>query len=310
MIRQASAVPEADVETKPVARVAPSPFRTYLWSVQRELWENHSIFIAPLVTAGLLLVGFVVAAARLPQHRVTTLALAPAVQRVRIEQPYDFAVSMILLIGGLVWLFYCLDALYGERRDRSILFWKSLPVSDTTTVLAKATIPLAVLPAVLFVATVATHLGMLLISTVVLETHGLAPTTTDQLPLLRLWGAAAYGMVVLSLWNAPIYAWLLMVSAWSRRATLLWALVPPLSLVILEYLAFQTRHVLQFFQWRGVGWTTEAFASKPRGSLMVDPMNPIAPLKYLSSPGLWLGLLVAAAFLVAAIRLRRQRPPL
>ncbi len=310
MIREASAVSETSVEAKPVAQATPSPFRTYLWSVRRELWENRSIFIAPLVTAGLLLAGFVVAAARLPQHRVSTLMLDPAMQRVRIEQPYDFAVSMILLIGGLVWLFYCLDALYGERRDRSILFWKSLPVSDTTTVLAKASIPLAVLPAVMFAAMVATHLGMMLVSSVVLKTSGLAPTTTGQLPLLRLWGAAAYGLIALSLWNAPIYAWLLMVSAWSRRATLLWALVPPLSLVIVEYLAFQTRHVLLFLQWRGVGWTTEAFASKPRGNLMVDPMNPTAPLKYLSSPGLWLGLAVAALFLAAAIRLRRHRAPL
>jgi len=177
-------------------------------------------------------------------------------------------------------------------------------------VLAKASIPLAVLPAVMFVATVATHLGMLLVSTVVLKTHGLAPTTADQLPLLRLWGAAAYGLVAMSLWNAPIYAWLLMVSAWSRRATLLWALVPPLSLMIIEYLSLQTRHVLLFFQWRCVGWVTEAFASKPRGSLMIDPMNPIAPMKYLSSPGLWLGLVVAAFFLAAAIRLRRHRAPL
>ena len=59
-------------------------------------------------------------------------------------------------------MFYCLDALYGERRDRSILFWKSLPVSDLTTVLSKASIPIVVLPLLTFAVTVATQLIMLL----------------------------------------------------------------------------------------------------------------------------------------------------
>ena len=310
MIREADAVTDRPVDVQAAASESRPSTWAYLWSVRRELWENRSIYLAPLATAGILLVGFCVGAARLPVGRRATLLLDPALQRARIERPYDFALGMIMLTTMLVWLFYCLDALYGERRDRSILFWKSLPVSDLTAVLSKATIPLAILPAVTFAVTGVTQLLILLTSTLVLRMNGLPAATVHQLPLIQLWGAMLYGLMAMTLWNAPIYGWLLLVSAWARRATLLWALVPPLSLVALEKIAFQTNYIFSFLRWRGVGWTMEAFASKPRGTLMIDPMNPIAPAKYLSSPGLWIGLLVAAAFLAATVRLRRHRAPL
>jgi ABC-2 type transport system permease protein len=86
----------------------------------------------------------------------------------------------------VVGVFYSLDALYGERRDRSILFWKSLPVSDLTAVLSKASIPLVVLPALVFVITVATNLVMVLISSAVLVLSGINPMTLwRELPLFQ-----------------------------------------------------------------------------------------------------------------------------
>ena len=111
------------------------------------MWENRSIYIAPLIVAG-------GRAIRLrDQHDRSagaparaSLLLDPAKQRAAIEAPYDMAAMMIIFTVFIVGVFYCLDALHGERRDRSILFWKSLPVSDLTTVLSKAIIPLAVLP--------------------------------------------------------------------------------------------------------------------------------------------------------------------
>src|SRR5438067_10193484 len=102
--------------------------------------------------------------------------------------PYDVALSMIMLTTMLVWLFYCLDTLYGERRDRSILFWKSLPVSDTTTVLSKTSIPVVVLPLLAFAITVATQFAMLLLSSAVLLGSGMSPGTLwSHLPLLHTW---------------------------------------------------------------------------------------------------------------------------
>jgi ABC-2 type transport system permease protein len=193
------------------------------WSVRRELWENRSIYVAPLVAAAVFMFGFAISTICLPDRRRAVL-LEPAQQRA--AKAYDLAAMMIMLTAILVGVFYCLEALHGERRDRSILFWKSLPVSDRTTVLSKASIPLAVLPLLTFAITLATQLAMLLLSTAVLLMNGLPPTTWSQLPLLQSSLVQLYGLVVLALWHAPIYAWLLLVSGWARRATFLWAVLP------------------------------------------------------------------------------------
>src|SRR5207249_10078446 len=135
--------------------------------------ENRSIYIAPLAVAGLVLFGFSLSTIAGIWERA--LRLDPTQHGVAV--PYDMAAALMMLTGILVSVFYCLDALHGERRDRSILFWKSLPVSDLTTVLAKASIPLIVLPLLTFVIIVATHLIMLLCSSAVLLGSGLGVAT-------------------------------------------------------------------------------------------------------------------------------------
>src|SRR2546430_15336618 len=99
----------------------PQPF---YWSVRRELWENRSIYVAPILVAIVVLIGFLVSTIGLPERRRAALLLDPAKARAAIEAPYDMAAIMLILTAFIVCLFYCLDALYGERRDRSILFWK------------------------------------------------------------------------------------------------------------------------------------------------------------------------------------------
>ena len=123
--------------------------------------------------------------------------------RAAIEMPYDAAAMMIMFTVFIVGIFYCLDALYGERRDRSILFWKSLPVSDLTSVLSKAIVPLAILPLLTFVIVLATQFIMLLLSTAVLLPSGLAGTTWQLLPWPRLSLILLYGLVTSAL-CAPI----------------------------------------------------------------------------------------------------------
>src|SRR6266550_1248331 len=114
-------------------------------------------------------------------------ALDPAQQREAIAMPFDIAAALLMLTQLLVGAFYCLDALHGERRDRSILFWKSLPVSDLTTVLSKASIPLVVLPLLTFTIIVATQWIMLLLSSAVLLGSGLSVATLwRQLPWLQM----------------------------------------------------------------------------------------------------------------------------
>ena len=119
-----------------------SATRPFYWSVRRELWENRSIYIAPLIVAIVVLFGFLLSTIGLPERRRDVLLLDPEKARAAIDMPYNVAAMMLIFTAFIVGIFYCLDALHGERRDRSILFWKSLPVSDLTTLLSKATIPL------------------------------------------------------------------------------------------------------------------------------------------------------------------------
>src|SRR5450432_1701840 len=182
MNTESTAVSDSHLESQPTPPAAISATRPFYWSVRRELWENRSIYIAPLIVSGLVMLGYAISAIGLPHRREALLLLDPVKQRALVEQPYDVAAMMLMLTAFIVGVFYCLDALHGERRDRSILFWKSLPVSDFTTVLSKASIPLVVLPLLTFAIIVATQLAMLLLSTVILLVNGLSPATSSQLP--------------------------------------------------------------------------------------------------------------------------------
>src|SRR5256885_669472 len=114
--------------------------RPFYWSVWRELWENRSIYVAPLIVAVVQIFALAISTIGMAERRRAVLLLDdPLKQRAAIEAPYDVAAMMMIFVVFIVGVFYCLDALHGERRDRSILFWKSLPVSDRTTVDRKST---------------------------------------------------------------------------------------------------------------------------------------------------------------------------
>jgi len=99
------------------ARTAP-----FSWSVRRELWENKSIYIAPLIVAGVIILGALASAGHLPERRRNAMLLDEMHRRAAIELPYNIVAVVLLVTAFIVGFFYCLDALYGERRERSILF--------------------------------------------------------------------------------------------------------------------------------------------------------------------------------------------
>jgi ABC-2 type transport system permease protein len=305
---------ETSPESKPIMSAPMAATRPLYWSVRRELWENRSIYFAPLIAAGVVLFGFGITAIGLPERRHNALLLEATRQRAAIEMPYDVAAMMIMFTAFIVAVFYCLDALHGERRDRSILFWKSLPVSDLTAVLSKAIIPLAILPLLTIVIAIGTQFAMLLISTAALLPSGLSSTTWRVLPYVQMSVILLYGLVTMALWQAPLFGWLLLVSGWARRATFLWAVLPWLALCAVERIAFNTSHFAAMLGHRVTGSFEDAFVvvQHPRGAHvpMVDRLAQLDPLKFLSSPGLWIGLVFAVAFLAAAVRLRRYRGPL
>src|SRR5262249_37734272 len=281
--------------------------RPFYWAVCRGLWGKRSIYAAPLIVAIVVLFGFLVSTIGLPERRRAVLLLDPAKARAAIEAPYNMAAIMLILTAFIVGVFYCLDALYGERRDRSILFWKSLPVSDRTTLLSKTTVPLIILPLVTFAIVIATQLVMLLWTSVLLISHGMSPASTwTHVALFRNSLVLLFGLSTIALWHAPIYGWALLISGWARRATFLWAVLPFLATAFFERITFGTSHFASMLKDRLMGFAPQAFAFQMNS---VDCPQ-LTPFKYLSTPGLWLGLIFAVAFIAAAIRLRRYRGPL
>jgi ABC-2 type transport system permease protein len=271
--------------------------RSLFWSVRREVWENRSIYLAPLAVAVVIVFGAFAGTIaqlsgvkfdKLPPHKITA--------------PYEFAAGALMGTTLIVAIFYCLDALYGERRDRSILFWKSMPVSDLTAVLSKMAVPLIILPLVTFAITIATQFIMLLMGSATLLVNGRE--------VGALWSRLSWGhmsvmlfyhlVTVHSLYYAPIFGWLLLVSAWAKRLPFLWAFLPLAAVGVLERIVFGTSRFGRLL------------ASRIGGGMKSDGtmLGSFAPLEFLSSPGLWIGLALAGACVAGAVRLRHNREPI
>src|SRR5438132_3759112 len=258
---------------KPIHRQDADATKPFYWSVWRELWENRSIYVAPSIVAAIILFGSFVASFHLPERRQNALLLDPERQRAAIELPYDIVAMMLIFTAFIVGVFYCLDALHGERRDRSILFWKSLPVSDLTTVLSKITIPLVILPVIAFALVVCVQVIMLLMSSVNLLAHGVSPATTfAHFPVFQNWLVMLYGLIAIALWHAPIYGWLLLVSGWARRATFLWAVLPLIVIQIFEKITFNTSYFGKMLQHRLMGFAPHAFGFHGEGHPTIDSL--------------------------------------
>ena len=295
----------------PAARV--SPFAAFAWSVRREIWEHRSLYIAPLAVAGLVLFGAIISAVKVGGRLHAQLEAAPDQAAVARLAAFGASAVAMLFVAEVVAVFYCLAAVNGERRDRSILFWKSLPVSDASAVLAKAAIPMAVLPVFLCALIIGLQTLLLMIGTVGALIKGEPGLMSGPLRLPEMWGLLVYAVVAVTLWYAPIYGWLLMVSAWSKRAPFLWAVLPPLALTLVERLTFGTDYVGGLLNERFGGFKV-AFqdgsgAFRGRLASFGNPLAIADPAGLVSSPGLWGGLVAAAVFIGATVWLRQNRDP-
>jgi ABC-2 type transport system permease protein len=275
--------------------------RPLYWSIRRELWEYRSIYIAPLAVASVSLLAFLIATIG------RALASAKPEQRLAVlGHPYEFAAGLPMLAAMLIGAYYCLDTFHSERRDRSILFWKSLPVSDITTVLAKGTVMFVILPLIVCTLMVALEVVMVLLSTLVVAGSGLNTATFwTQVTPFQLGVGLLYHMITVHLlWHAPFYGWMMLVSSWARRAAFLWAALPPLAIGLFEMIAFHTTYFGHFMLYR---------LSGPEAMSSPDPFPPMAmvsPGHFLIAPGLWTGLLFTALCLWGAARLRRSHGPI
>jgi ABC-2 type transport system permease protein len=223
----------------------------------------------------------------------------------------------VLVVTIIVLFFYLLDALYAERKDRSILFWKSMPVSDSATVLSKLFTSMVAVP--LWVWAVSLVMGLLTFVIIALKVSGtpIAPLgqfhfgawIVLQLTLLQ-------NLLLASLWYAPIAGWLLLVSVWAKRAPFLWAVLPPALVMLFEEIILNTEHVAQllgyrlthYFEAASFGFNVETGAgSQVIFDTIKNTYEGMSAASLLGEPHLYSGLVVAAVFVLLAIRLRRWR---
>ncbi len=228
-----------------------------------------------------------------------------------------------MLVLGFVVFFYCLGALYDERKDRSVLFWKSLPVSDRDTVLSKALSALVVAPiAATLIGIVCMVAYLLLLSVFVLFHHG-NPITLLWSPtnLLASAGLGLAALPVYALWALPSVGWLLLCSAWAKTKPFLWAIVIPLFAGVLTswFNLMQTFNLGSGWFWKNVvahllgGVFPGSFlAASDITSFKGDGIPDMSTLLHiiyspLTTPQLWIGAIAGIAMIVIAIRLRLWR---
>lgn len=254
--------------------------RRFYWSVRRELWEIPAFGWAPLAASVVVIMAHVVGTVRGADSATS---------------PATMAIGAIMASIYVVAIFYSLDTLYSERKDRSILFWKSLPVSDTSAVAAKVAIPFLVAPLIGFVITEATVLIIMLMG-------GTHPEFLRSSVLLLY-----HYFAVHALWWAPFFGWLFLISAWARRTPFVWATLPVFGIIVVERMTLNTSHFAIMLKTRLLV-SPEAIVAK--GTLPFDPMTHMTPVRLISDPGLWIGLGVAMMFLTVAVWLRRHQTAL
>jgi ABC-2 type transport system permease protein len=302
----------------PVSTVYQPWPKTMTVLVRREFWEHRSLWITPLIVAGLLVL------AAIPLHVTSDLSsgpehiLADARNRVGMFTLILWAQTVPqYLVMTIVVSFYLMDCLYLERKDRSILFWKSLPVADATTVISKLLVALVVVPLSVYL----TAMGASVLFQIILAVrtaHGSLPDVAvawDTVAWLKVQGLMLYGLVVSMLWFAPLAAALLLVSAWARKNVFLWTTLPPVIAIIMERIAFGTRYTMHLLQYRTWGiWNALGVDPTPSGGVthgrvvsLADLFDHIAMGKAFLNIDLWLGVAVAAVFVTAAVRIRRYR---
>ncbi|MCP1728368.1 ABC-2 type transport system permease protein [Natronospira proteinivora] len=293
--------------------------------IRRELWEHKALWIAPVVTAALLWVATFWALASMVaspegvsafnEHAVPELAGEGASQMA--HGMVRAGIALLYLVTLVVLFFYVLDSLYGERKDRSILFWRSLPVSDTLTVISKVVVALLVAP--LIVIAIALILELLdLVTTAPLMALG-----TD----LGYWDFLQPGAVImalleslrdmwlLGLWYLPFFGWLFLVSAWARKAAFLWALLPPMGVALAEYLLFRSIHFLSLIgeqfalPFKNMAENQFGFRfDTDRGVSEIQTSTAeLTGLSGLAEPAFWVGLALGIGMLAVAVAIRRYR---
>lgn len=301
--------------------------KRFVGLLKRELLEHPALYVGPLgvnlliAVSALLLVARAIGSAENLRDIVGMIDLAdPASLEAGRNALIASPIALVVVVTIAVGYFYFIDCLYAERRDRTILFFKSFPVTDTETVLSKLFCGIVVLPALSLIAFAITQVFVLIVASIAMAAAGGSPGSLWSFgAMVSNWLFIFYVLVTCAIWYSPFIAYFLFVSAWAKRAVLLWSLLPFLAMHaewLLPGPAFLTPLVLDHI----AGYPAAAFAmdvvvsSNDDGAMLdwlhssaLTPLTFADPGGFLSEAALWVGALIAALLVIGAIYLRRYR---
>jgi ABC-2 type transport system permease protein len=294
--------------------------------IRREIWEHRSIYVTPIAIAVIVslvsLAGMVTVSAFDKEVNMVLFGasnIAGDAERQAALTVFFLGTSWIFLFAlAILTTFYTLDCLYAERKDKSILFWRSLPVTDAETVVSKLLTATIVLPLVTVAAIIATHLVNLVITTfwVMFKGGNAAHLIWGSVTLFDNWTAALIVTVASAIWMSPLIGWFLFVSAFTKRSPLLMAFMPLVIIPIIEWIFFRSKlfasavfgrgEMIPLFHEMDLGH----FFDEDRMKVNEEVISLLAHIdlgKFLVSPSVWAGIVVCGLFATAAIYVRRYR---
>lgn len=316
---------------------------TFITLLKREYWESKtSFFWVPLIVAGIGVFGALLAlgaatfsnidAAELGSHDVGNLfklydvSVNDEVKSFGTQAFLYSALYSFYFVLAIVGFFYCLGALYDDRKDKSILFWKSMPVSDTQTVLSKVASIGLVAPFLFWAATVLSNLIIMLLVTVF-------AWISDVNAWTALWAHSSFFKIswyqlvatyMAMLWAVPFIGYLLLISSWTKKVPFLVATVPPALVMMAEAMVSNTAYVAKFIGQKLFGvfqamvapfdklateyaQKDQRFAEGYDDIPLFDHLDFMSYGEQLTDVGFWTGIILGAAMIAGAIYIRRFR---
>ncbi len=303
--------------------------------IKREFWENKGAFrTTPLVIGGIyiaVMLMFIITFNHFDNEFQTLRELIHFVARqdvsIRSKFIYETTLAMSTMFSvvlAFVVFFYLLGSLYDDRKDRSILFWKSLPASDTLTIGSKLLSAMVVAPLIFWVIYVLIHIVIMLISSIVVLSLGENPWTLflGISNPFKAWSLVLASYMAQSVWALPLYGWLMLVSAFAPRIPLLFATLPPVVFAVLQvWITFLQTFTLQKNLFGVIGnWFANsplimsadnhghdiAALGIPISSAFDHDVSVANMLDRLFSTDMLIGLIIAAIFLTVALWLRHR----
>ncbi|QGX38776.1 hypothetical protein [Permianibacter aggregans] len=299
-------------------------------SIRKEFWEHKgSLVWVPAGLAVLLtvLVLWVVIAASLKigdreyvtieSERIEFAEAGKRLAEMPMEMREKVTVGMLNGVRSpfdglllLVTFFYFLACMYEERKDRSIYFWRSMPISDWHSTFSKVVTGVVIYPAIVLAAAAVVHLIVMIIGTIAAWNFGVSAWDTLWAPsaLPVFWFKSLIGYWAMMLWAAPILMYFLLLGAATKRPLLFAVLTPP-AVMLVEKLLFDT-HV--FGTWLGERFRGIAAILWQDMQAMADG-EPVFPnvgysqgAELLGNGQFWLGLVIAGLLMFGSVYARKR----